>query len=85
MPAMRFIQTTATQWGLRTSVPRLLYSAGAQCISEQATGCGDAGSDREVSCEPWPGASAGVRRPEAWETKLSESEIAVGLMSGVIG
>ena len=37
-----------------------------------------------ASGESWSGKSAGVRKPEAWETPLSASEIAHGLTEGVI-
>jgi hypothetical protein len=85
MPSLRIIEKTKAQWGLSDAVPGVLRTAGAEYASEQGAGRIDAGCDRAQSIEPWPGASVGVRRPEAWETRLSASEIAVGLTSGVIG
>lgn len=76
--------TTSTQWAVFTGMRRVLLSAGAQCLPEQAARGRDAGGDRAIPREPWPGASVGVRAPRAGETPLSWGEVWHGVREGVL-
>jgi hypothetical protein len=74
MPAMRIIQTTAQQWGVFVQMRGVLLKAGTQHQTQKEAGGGNAGGNRAISGEPWPGAHLGVRAPGIDETPLSIDE-----------
>jgi hypothetical protein len=74
MPAMRIIETTATQWGVFVQMRGVLLQAGIERPTRQAPGCIHAGGHRPLPREPWPGAHLGVRAPGIDETPLSIEE-----------
>lgn len=80
---MQLIQATAIQWGLQHKLPPMLCEAGAECAPEQDRGCKAACSDCTTQGRTHTGADIGVRRPDADETPLSDSEILVGMRDGV--
>lgn len=74
MPAMRIIETTATQWNVLVQMRGVLLKAGSERKARQETSSGNAGGHRALSGKSWPGAHLGVRAPGIDETPLSESE-----------
>lgn len=75
MRAMQSQSQESRQWAVFTYMRGVLCSAGAVNEARQASGVGDACGHRATAGEPWPGARAGVRAPEAWETPLSVAEV----------
>lgn len=84
LPAMRIIETTATQWNVLLQMRGVLLKAGAERKAGQEAGSGNAGGHRAISGQPWPGAHLGVRQADPDETPLSESECWVAVREGLI-
>ena len=83
MQAMRIIETTATQWALFTHMRGVLLKAGAQRKAGQEASGSNAGGNRALSGESWPGAHLGIRQADPDETPLSESECWVAVREGL--
>lgn len=71
------------QWAVFAHMRGVLCGPGAVHASEQTARCCDVGGHRTIPCEPWPGASAGVRCPFPGETPLSAAEVGHGLKEGL--
>jgi hypothetical protein len=82
MQTMRIIETTATQWGVFVQMRGVLLQAGTEHQARQAPCCGDAGGNRPIPTEPWPGAHLGVRAPGIDETPLSIDECWIAVREG---
>lgn len=83
MPAMRIIETTATQWNVLVQMRGVLLKAGAERKAGQEASGGHAGGNRAISGQPWPGAHLGIRQADPDETPLSESECWVAVREGL--
>lgn len=82
MPAMRIIETTATQWAIFVYMRGVLLQAGSERQARQAPGCIHVGGHRALSRQPWPGAHLGVRAPGIDETPLSADECWIAVREG---
>lgn len=83
MPAMRIIETTSTQWGVFVQMRGVLLKAGHQHQAGQETGRSNAGGDRQIPREPWPGAHLGIRQADPDETPLSIQECLIAVREGL--
>lgn len=77
MQSLRVIERTAQEWGVQLPLPRLLRAPGPERLPRQAPRRRDARGNPAVSWEPWPGARAGVRKPDPGETPLSLDEVRI--------
>jgi hypothetical protein len=84
MQELRNLKDITTLGRVSPQVPALLRPFGDVSTPRQEAGSVDAGGNTESAGEPWTGASAGVRKPEDWETPLSADEIRLGLAQGEI-
>ena len=69
---------------IRHALPPVLHAACAERVPEQETSRCNAGCDREISGESWPGCSVGVRAPGIGETPLSFHEVAHAVREGLV-
>lgn len=83
LPAMRIIETTATQWNVLVQMRGVLLKAGAKCKTGQEASSGNAGGHRAISGQPWPGAHLGIRPPGIDETPLSLDECWIAVRNGL--
>ena len=73
-----------TQWAFPFQLRPVLRTFGDELASEQAAGCFDAKSNRQVQGLSWAGSDFGVRAPDDGETQLSQSEAIVALRECLI-
>lgn len=74
MQELRSVWQKPTEWPVPLQLPGVLHSAGTEHQAEQDGSSRDAGGNREIFAEPWPGAHLGVRAPGIDETPLSIDE-----------
>jgi hypothetical protein len=84
MQSLRSVENLQKQWDVSDDLPGMLHTPGTFRCAGQTPSVRIAGSHRALQGEPWPGKSAGIRRPENWETKLSDSEVAHAIAHNLI-
>lgn len=83
MPAMQIIETTAKQWNVFVHMRGMLLKAGTQHQTRQTLGSVNAGGNRKIPKQPWPGAHLGVRKADPDETPLSADECWIAVRKGL--